>query len=76
MYTNNVDLCVYIIYSSCVVVLCFAICYISLHPTQSGNTLLHVVAGKGNYDALKVFLKSVKLPEINHQNKVISNGLV
>jgi ankyrin repeat protein len=39
------------------------------YTDRSGNTLLHVVAGKGNYDALKVFLKSVKLPEINHQNK-------
>ena len=41
--------------------------YVSL---QVGNTALHVVAGKGNYDALRVFLKTVQLPEINHQNEV------
>ena len=37
---------------------------------QDGNTLLHIVAGKGNYDALKTFLDSVQLPEMNAQNQV------
>lgn len=29
-----------------------------------------MVTGKGNYEALKVFLKNVQLPEINSQNQV------
>jgi len=37
---------------------------------QHGNTLLHIVAGKGNYGALKAFLDSVQLPEMNAQNQV------
>ena len=37
---------------------------------QHGNTLLHIVAGKGNYGALKAFLDFVQLPEMNVQNQV------
>ena len=49
--------------------------YIYGHPSnaQSGNSPLHVVAGKGNFEALRVFLKNVQLPHINCTNTVCCN---
>ena len=37
---------------------------------QFGNTPLHTVCEKGNYEALKMYLKCVQVPDINAQNKV------
>ena len=44
-------------------------CHCIAHP-QDGNSPLHVVAGRGNYDALRVFLTHVELPDMNCTNKV------
>ena len=45
--------------------------YLYLSRAQTGNSPLHVVAGKGNYEALRAFLKIVELPDINCTNEVL-----
>lgn len=39
---------------------------------QDGNTLLHLVSGKGNYEAMKIFLKLVQLPQMDIRNRVMN----